>query len=94
MNLTTKRQAMEEIGTQWSKQPAYARRMSEVNITVKTYEEAGDLAQLVNCLSCKHEDLHLDPQHPCKNRAQGHLSLIPNAGEARDGTFLPGEQYS
>lgn len=55
-------------------------------LLLKYMKRAGELAQLVKRLPCKHEDLHLDPQHPCKSRA--HV-CNPNAGEGREGQ-LPG----
>lgn len=40
-------------------------------------KRAGELVQLVKRLPCKHEDLHLDPQHPCKSQAHPILTLRP-----------------
>lgn len=34
-------------------------------------------------IPCKHEDLHLDPQHACKRLVEGHVHVChPSSGEA------------
>lgn len=54
---------------------------SSVCVSVLYLQKFGKKIKII--IPCKHEDLHLDPQHACKRLAEGHVYVChPSSVEA------------
>lgn len=55
-----------DIGVRGAGLEVQVAMLALADVTDVTYMRTAEMAQQANCLYCKHEDLCLGPQHPCK----------------------------